>query len=104
MQNHQVAASTDAMSLLRPPICRSAGAILDRAPFTRTVPIAAARISNVKTISKFKTKFQETSEILKLDKVQIVRPDPEPALAAKGGKCVLLNLDVKPDGAQNRCV
>ncbi len=97
-QTQNLAASVDSMSILRPPICRSANAILDRALFSKTVPIAAARISNLKNISKYKAKFEQSKELIRLEKITNVQPDPDPSFASKGGKCLLLSADVKPEG------
>lgn len=84
------------MSLLRPPIVRSATAALDRALFTKTFPISAVRISNIKNISKIKTGLEQSREILKLERLTNVRPDP--SSSAKGAKCLLLRPEVKPGG------
>lgn len=86
------------MSLFRPPIVRSANAILDRSLFAKTIPIAAARIENIKNISRFRTQLDKTKELLKLERLSNIRSDPDPAIAAKGGKCLLLMPQVKPEG------
>lgn len=86
------------MSLFRPPIVRSASAILDRSLFAKTIPIAAARIFSNKNLSRFRTQLRDSKEILILERFINVRPDPDLALAAKGSKCILLNPEVKPGG------
>jgi tRNA (guanine37-N1)-methyltransferase len=86
------------MSLFRPPIVRSAAATLDRSLFAKTIPIAAARILDVKKISQHRSQLSKTNEILKLERFTNIRPDPDQALASKGGKCFLLNPQVKPGG------
>lgn len=98
MQSQNIEASADLMSMLRPPICRTAGAILDRALFSKTVPISAAQISNIKNISRYKTSLDQTKELIKLEKITNVQPDPDATLASKGVKCLLLNPHVKPEG------
>lgn len=35
---------------------------------------------------------------MQLERIMNVRPDPDPVLAEKGGKCLLLKPDVKPGG------
>ncbi|KAF4636532.1 hypothetical protein G7Y89_g1556 [Cudoniella acicularis] len=96
VRNETPVASFDAMSLFRPPLVRSASATLNRALFSKTIPVAAARIQSVKNISKFRAQLQKTKELLILERLLIVRPDPDPTLAAKGGKCLLLKPHVKP--------
>jgi tRNA (guanine37-N1)-methyltransferase len=86
------------MSLFRPPIVRSVGAALDRSLFTKKIPIAAARVRDVKNISKYRSELERSKDILKLDRVANVRPDPDASLASKGGKCLLLKPEVKPGG------
>jgi tRNA (guanine37-N1)-methyltransferase len=86
------------MYLLRPPIVRSATASLDRALFSKTIPIAAARVRNLKNISKVRAGLEKSKELVKLDRLINVRPDPDPSIAVNGGKCLLLQPEVKPDG------
>ena len=94
----KLAASSDAMSLFRPPIVRSASAALDRALFSKTIPVAAARVSNLKNLSKFRQQLDKSKELMQLERVMNVRPDPDPLLAEKGGKCLLLKPEIKPEG------
>ncbi|ELR09146.1 tRNA(m(1)G37)methyltransferase [Pseudogymnoascus destructans] len=91
------AESASANDMFRPPIVRSAAAVLDRSLFTRTFPIAAARITDHKLISPSRGKLEKSKELLRVDRVSAVREDPDPALAAKGGKCLLLRPEVKPE-------
>lgn len=85
-------------ALFRPPIQRSAAAVLDRALFSKTIPIAAARVTDKKQISRCRTQLDKSRELLRLERLMIVRDDPDPILASKGGKCLLLKPEVKPDG------
>lgn len=89
------------MSLFRPPIVRSATAALDRSLFSKTIPISAARIANPRNIAKTRTLLQKTQELLALERLINVRPDPDASLAAKGGKCLLLKPEVKAGGMRN---
>lgn len=41
--------------------------------------------------------MDKSKELLRVDRVSAVREDPDPALAAKGGKCLLLKPEVKPE-------
>ncbi|TVY38369.1 tRNA (guanine(37)-N1)-methyltransferase [Lachnellula subtilissima] len=84
------------MSLFRPPIVRSATAALDRSLFSKTFPIAAARVLNPKNIPRIQIQLNKSHEVLNLERRKPVEIDPDPALASKGGKCLLLNPDVKP--------
>ena len=86
------------MSPLRPPIVRSATGVLDRALFSKTVPIAAARIFSNKNITKVRKQLEESKDVLELERIKTVRSDPESALASKGSKCLLLNPKIKPEG------
>jgi tRNA (guanine37-N1)-methyltransferase len=83
--------------MFRPPIVRSASAILDRSLFSKTFPLAAARIANHKAISKWRGELDKTKELLRVDRVSAVRIDPDPVLAAAGAKCVLLRPEVRHD-------
>jgi len=86
------------MSLFRPPIIRSASAILDRSLFSKTIPVAAARIFNPKNISRIRSQLEKNRELLKLERITNVQSDPDPTFAARGGKCLLLKPEIKPGG------
>jgi tRNA (guanine37-N1)-methyltransferase len=86
------------MSLFRPPIVRSAGALLDRALFSKTIPTAAARITNLKDIHRYRAQLEKSKDILKLERIMNVQPDPDKAVAAQGVKCILLKPEIKPEG------
>jgi len=85
-------------ALFRPPIHRSTAAVLDRALFSKTIPIAAARVTDRKQISRCRSQLDKSKELLHLERLTVVRDDPDPILASKGGKCLLLKPEVKPDG------
>ena len=90
--------TSDTMSLFRPPIVRSASAVLDRSLFAKTIPITAARISNLKDTSRCRAKLDKSRELLQLERLANIRQDPDPDLASRGGKCFLLKPEVKPEG------
>jgi hypothetical protein len=97
------------MSLFRPPIVRSASATLNRALFSKTIPIAAARVANSKNISRFRKLLEKSGELVKLERTTNIQLDPDPALAQKGGKCMLLKPEIKPEGTiilsiENACL
>jgi tRNA (guanine37-N1)-methyltransferase len=81
------------MALFRPPIVRWAGAALDRSLFSKTIPIAAARILNIKNIARYRNEFVQTKEILQLERLLPIRPDIEIPTT----KVILLNPEVKPE-------
>lgn len=97
-QNSNLVAPSDEMSLFRPPIVRSTTAILDRSLFSKTVPISAARIANNKNMSRYRGILQKSKELLQLERLSNITPDPDAALAAKGGKCMLLQPSIKHQG------
>ncbi|KAI9824206.1 MAG: tRNA(m(1)G37)methyltransferase [Thelocarpon impressellum] len=66
---------------------------LDRAFFAKVVPISAARVTNNKNISRFRTELERSRDVLRLERLQNVRPDPE--LADEGKKCLLLQPEIK---------
>lgn len=88
--------------MFRPPTVRSAGTALDRALFSKTVSIAAARVQDRKNISKNRGLLEKNRDLLRVERTSVVRDDPDPALAAKGGKCLLLKPEIKPDGSRRR--
>ncbi|KAI9743494.1 MAG: tRNA(m(1)G37)methyltransferase [Claussenomyces sp. TS43310] len=81
--------------MFRPPIHRAASTVLDRGLFSKTIPIAAARIADRKKISKYRTELEKARDLLRLERLQAVTEDPDPLIASKGGKCLLLAPDVK---------
>ena len=92
----------DLMSLFKPPVHRSAAAVLDRALFKKTIPISAARITDTKLISKCRGQLMKTKELLHGERLASVRSDPDASLAAKGIKCLLLKPDIKPNGMRSK--
>ncbi|KAH8591959.1 Met-10+ like-protein-domain-containing protein [Bisporella sp. PMI_857] len=96
-QENSVTKSPHAMSLFRPPVVRSASAVLDRALFSKTIPTAAARVFNNKKLSDYVKKLEKSKEVLGLERLKPVTPDPDTAFASKGGKCILLKPEVKPE-------
>lgn len=85
------------MSIFRPAAYKAATAILDRQLFTRTFPLSAARVASKQHISKYRGHLTKSKEVLELSSVSAVCNDPDPVLAAAGGKCILLRPDIKQD-------
>ena len=81
--------------MFRPPINRAMRS-LDRAFFQKRIPICAARVLDNKTISKCRSELQNSQDILRLERIANVRPDP--AEGTVGRKCLLLKPDVREQG------
>lgn len=90
--------SSEAMSVFRPSIARTVGTVLDRTLFNKTVPVAAARVLDVKNIAKYVKTLQNSRDIIGLERLKPTVLDPDSTFARKGGKCILLKPDVKPEG------
>ncbi len=77
------------MSIFRPPILRSAAltasASLNKALFTNTFDISAARVHDNRLISKYQKALTSSREILRLDRQSAVVDDPEPLVAWPAG-------------------
>ncbi|EJP63003.1 tRNA (guanine-N(1)-)-methyltransferase [Beauveria bassiana ARSEF 2860] len=84
------------MNLFRAPAAARAAKTLDRALFARTIPSAAASVRENKLLSKYRKELELTKELFVLQGFQQVAPDPDPALAAKGNKCLVLKSHIKP--------
>lgn len=96
--DHASRDSGEEMSLFRAPTVRYTGGALNRALFSKTIDIAAARVRDEKNISKYRRALEKAKEGLCADRVRTVVPDPDKDLAALGRKCLLLTPSVKPDG------
>ncbi|OAQ95902.1 hypothetical protein LLEC1_07101, partial [Akanthomyces lecanii] len=88
--------SAQDMNLFRAPAAARAAKTLDRALFARTVPSAAVSVRENKLLSKYRKELELTKELFILQNYQQVAPDPDPALAAKGNKCLVLKTHIKP--------
>ncbi|KAF2238087.1 hypothetical protein EV356DRAFT_441077 [Viridothelium virens] len=78
--------------MFRPPINRAMRS-LDRAFFHKRIPICAARVLDNKTISKCLSDLQASRDILKLDRIANVRPDP--VEGSPGRRCLLLKPEIQ---------
>ncbi len=85
------------MSMFRPPIVRSA-AVLNRALFSKSFDLAAARVNDVKNISKYRQALSKSRDLFHLDRISPIVNDPEQSPASPGGKCLLLRPDISPTG------
>lgn len=85
------------MNLFRAPAARAAKT-LDRSLFSNTLQAAAASIKEPRLISKYRKELEKTQEVLFLERFSPIIPDPDPALASKGNKCLVLAPQVKAAG------
>ncbi|KAI2614595.1 Met-10+ like-protein-domain-containing protein [Hypoxylon fragiforme] len=83
------------MSVIRPPVIRSALGVLDRSLFSKLINLSAAAIADKKNISVWKQKLQKDCTLLVQDRIPGVVPHPDEDLAAKGTKCLLLDPKIK---------
>ncbi|KAH7035356.1 Met-10+ like-protein-domain-containing protein [Microdochium trichocladiopsis] len=88
------------MLAFRPPVVRSAAGVLDRALFSKTVRLAAAAVEDKTKIAKWRRTLEKANEMLVVDRLQAIRPHPDPAMAAKGSKCLLLDTAIKHDNPE----
>lgn len=86
-----------AEDMFRPPVNR-AMRVLDRSFFQKKIPASAARVVDNKTISKCRSELFRANDVLRLERYQIVRPDPNEADAKAGKKCILLRPQVDDKG------
>ncbi|KAJ4287298.1 tRNA(m(1)G37)methyltransferase [Kalmusia sp. IMI 367209] len=84
--------SQEAIQMFAPPVNR-AMKVLDRSFFNKTVNTSAARIFKPQDILRARTELVRSHDLLK-DRISTVRPDPDAARAASGGKCLLLKPEV----------
>src|SRR3569833_1651928 len=85
--------SEEVMSVFRPPILRSAGA-LNRALFSKTINLAAATVNDPRHISKYRKALTKSRDILNVPRVTPVISEPETLQSAQGRKCLLLRPDI----------
>ncbi|KAI1828648.1 Met-10+ like-protein-domain-containing protein [Xylaria intraflava] len=82
-------------ALFRPPIRHTIG-VLDRALFAKTVPLAAAAVTDRKQIAEWRQKLQKEKTILSVERLQAVVAHPDQLLASQGARCLLLDPKVLP--------
>ncbi|KUI54048.1 tRNA (guanine(37)-N1)-methyltransferase [Cytospora mali] len=85
----------DIMSLMRPPRLQPS-TTLNKALFSKTVNLAAASVRDNKKLSNLRQALAKSGDILPLDRISAIIPDPDADLAAKGRKCLLLNPSILP--------
>ncbi|KAK8873911.1 Met-10+ like-protein-domain-containing protein [Apiospora arundinis] len=92
----QATNSKEEMNVFRPSVARAVSGVLDRSLFAKTVPLAAAIISENKLISRYRKDLEKSKEILSAERISAIAPHPDRTLASQGKKCLLLNPGVKP--------
>ncbi|KAF1346912.1 Met-10+ like-protein-domain-containing protein [Delphinella strobiligena] len=85
-----------AEEMFRPPINR-AMRVLDRSFFQKKVPLSAARVLDIKKMSKLRQDLQKSKDILFIDRLSNIQADPE-ANAKPGSKCILLRPEIDDKG------
>jgi tRNA (guanine37-N1)-methyltransferase len=86
------------MIVFRCPIVRTGTAVLNRALFNKSLPIAAAALKDNRLITKYRKPLEAGREILYADRISPIASHPDKELAKQGRKCLLLNPSVKPEG------
>ncbi|KAK7969509.1 hypothetical protein PG988_008582 [Apiospora saccharicola] len=92
----QATRSKEEMNIFRPSVARAVAGVLDRSLFAKTVPLAAAIISENKLISRYRRDLERSKEILSAERISAIAPHPDQTLASQGKKCLLLNPAVQP--------
>ncbi|KAF2773344.1 hypothetical protein EJ03DRAFT_129601 [Teratosphaeria nubilosa] len=82
-----------AHEMFRPPIHRGMR-VLDRSNFSKILPLTAARVFDNKDISRIRSQLEKSKDVLQQDRLANVHPDPDPELARKGRRCILLRPEL----------
>ena len=82
--------------LLRPPVNRAMRQ-LDRAFFSKTIPISAARIFSNQHISSCRKELEKSEDLLRHERISSVQNEPGTD-GSNGKKCLLLRPEVKHNG------
>ncbi len=87
------------MNVFRPPLIRSTAA-LDRALFSKTYQLAAARVNDPRNITKYRKALAGSRELLQVERLTpIVREPEEPAaVQQERKKCLLLRHGISASG------
>lgn len=84
--------------MFRPPVNR-AMRVLDRSFFRREYPISAAKVYDVKSMSKVQRELVKSREILHIRAIAPVQPVPTEA-SSDAQKCIILRPELKHNGMQ----
>lgn len=94
-----MAQTEEEMNLFRPPLVQ-ASTVLNRALFSKTVDLAAARVKDAANIAKYRRLLETGKEILRVERVSAVVEDPDETLRKQGRKCILLRPSTEPEGCE----
>lgn len=86
--------------MFRPPINR-AMRVLDKAFFRKEYPTSAAKVFDMKSISRVQKEFVKSKDLLNIRAVFPVQPVPTEESFSGAQKCILLRPQVKHDGMLN---
>ena len=95
-------------SVFLPPVVRSGGP-LNRALFTKTLQLAAARVNDVRDIARYRKALAASKELLMADRISAVVDDPTPPTTPDQGvaqgprKCLLLKCGTSASGMYLGC-
>ena len=79
--------------MMRPPVNR-AMRVLDRSFFQKSIPLSAARVLEKNQIHSCRSLLKH--DLLKVEHLQIIRPDPSDQGREQGRKALLLQPEVHP--------
>ncbi|RMZ79466.1 hypothetical protein DV738_g3295, partial [Chaetothyriales sp. CBS 135597] len=88
--------SANLPSIFLPPVNRSMQH-LDKAFFRKTVPLAAARVSNIKETHHIRSELLKSGDLLQISSIKSLREDP----SKQGSKCFLLRPEIKAQNPSN---
>lgn len=72
--------------------------VLDRNFFQKSVPLAAARVLENNQISQCRSRLSQ--DLLQVDRIAAVRPDPSDQGSAQGRKALLLQPEIRPEDSR----
>ena len=80
-------------SLFRAPAVRGIK-VLDRSLFSKKLPTTAAMVKDNRNIAKYRKELQKSRDLLLLPHLNGIIAHPDPAIAQKGTKCIILSPEV----------
>ena len=95
--NAKLSMSDLEMNVFRPPLARTAG-VLDRALYSKTINLAAARVRDNRDITRYRQTLEKSKDLLRVERIAAVRTAPEATSDANGARCLLLQPKAKADG------
>ncbi|KAE9989640.1 hypothetical protein EG327_002441 [Venturia inaequalis] len=71
--------------------------VLDRAFFSKTIPISAARVFTNQHISQCRKDLEKSGDLIQAPRLSAIIQDPDTELAKQGRRCLLLRPEIKHD-------